>query len=253
MTWIQEHFPVSDERLGETAMPSIALPAQHAQTFRCLGPCDRIGDEIDARGGLRLVAVAAKPDHQLHVFTDCVVKIAACSDDGVAAEEAERAGDDEVPAEPVPGQAPKQKCPQVLDCLKAGQRIARHAHLDHSAVGDLRPVRDADRAAGCQDVVGADERPHQTPQRVPLDDRVRVDGADEISVRQIEPGVQRIRLPAILLVDDDQVRIGRRTVEADDVRVLHAAQVDRIGRREGEGVGHRREGAVAPAPALRQP
>ena len=55
--------------------------------------------------------------------------------------------------------------------------------------------------------------PHALEQRLAIEDRVRVDAAYVPVAGDVEARIQRVRLPAVLLVDDDEVRVRRAAVD----------------------------------------
>jgi len=70
-----------------------AAPAAIA-SLQALGPAERVGIERDACRLAALTKVALQPDGEIHVFADGGAVVAADGDDGVAAEQAERARDE---------------------------------------------------------------------------------------------------------------------------------------------------------------
>src|SRR5439155_867866 len=83
----------------------------------------------------------------------------------------------------------------------SGNSGVGHASILHGA-----RVRDADRAAHGGDLAAEQERPRQAQQRVGLDQRVRVHGDDQREPAGVDGGVERVRLAAVLLVEDEQAR-----------------------------------------------
>ena len=51
----------------------------------------------------------------------------------------------------------------------------------------------------------ADEGPHQATQPVRIENRVGVDGADQLAARDVEPDIEGVGLTPVLLRDDDQI------------------------------------------------
>ena len=93
---------------------------------------------------------------------------------------------------------------------KIGSARSGSAIRTTRAVPHLAAVDDAHDAARRDRLVGAlHERLDDAQQRVVLDDRVGVDGAEQRVAAQVDPGVQRVGLPALVLVDHEQVRSGR--------------------------------------------
>jgi hypothetical protein len=111
---------VTPEDVGEAAVPAVALAAEHGQRLGHLGPGHGVGHEGDPVGAPPLVGVAPQPDHQLHVLAHGVVGVAADAAHRLAVEEAEGAGDDEVPAEPVPAEPAEEVGAEVLHRLDPG-------------------------------------------------------------------------------------------------------------------------------------
>ena len=180
-------------------------------------------------GRAALVAEAAQPHHQFHVLADGVVQPAAGRDHRLAAEQPERAGDDEVAAQAVQAEPAEQERAQVLDHLDAGEPGARHGHVDARwpcRVGTALTGRIVPPVATTSRV--DEHRPHQAHQRAALDQRVGVDGADQLAAGQVEPDVQRIGLAAVQLVHDHQVGVAQRPVERH-----HALGRARAARRRG--------------------
>ena len=111
--------------IGQPAMPAVALAAEHRRASRELRstPPGRARKRSYA-GPPLLVRQPLQPQHQLHVLADGVVQVSAGVEHRVAPEEAERARDDDVAAEPVPAEPAEQERAQVLDHLDAGQQLA---------------------------------------------------------------------------------------------------------------------------------
>ena len=122
---------------------------------RRLAPGHRLGDEDDPVVAALPAQVPVQPDDQLGVLADAVVVQAADLDQQVPAEDAERAGDDEQPADPRPAGAAEQEGPQVLHHLHAGEPAAGHPDVDDTAGDDGAAVRDPDDPAGRDGATGS--------------------------------------------------------------------------------------------------
>ncbi len=128
-------------------MPPVTLPAEHAEALGRLGPGDRVGHEGDTMGSARIVPVAPEPQDDLHVLAHGVVNVTTDVDDAGAAEEAERAGDDQVTAEAVPAHPPEEEGAEVLHHLHPRQRRTGNPRRHHPPAINQRPVGDPDRSA----------------------------------------------------------------------------------------------------------
>ena len=124
------------QHVGEPAVPAVALAAEDPQASRDLGPGDRVRDEQDAVAPVAPARQAAHAHDDLHVLADGLVHVAAGGDHRLAPEEAERAGDHEVAAEPVPAEPAGEERAQVLDGLQRLQRTGAAR-----ARGMTRPAR----------------------------------------------------------------------------------------------------------------
>jgi hypothetical protein len=193
-------------------VPPLALSPEHPPALGHLGPGDGIGDEGHLPGPAMLVPVATEPHHELHVLADGVVEVPAGVDYGVAPEEPEGAGNDEVPTEPVPAEAPEEECAQVLHDLDPGERRPGRAGPRYAALVHVGAIDHADRSAGGQQIIIGEEGPDQPLERVVLDEGIRVDDTGQLAGREVERRVQRVRLAAVLLVDHHQLRVGPRAV-----------------------------------------
>ena len=112
---------------------------------------------------------------------------------------------------------PTRKARKYSTTWKRGDAALRQADVEHLAAVDRAAVRDPDDAAGGDDQVGVvDDRLGDPQQRVLLEDRVGVDRADVGVARGVQAGVQRVRLAAVLLVDQPQLRLAARDVGAAD-------------------------------------
>ena len=127
-------------------MPAPPLPAEHPQPGRRLAPAHRLGHEHDPVILPAFPQVVMQPDDEFGVLADGVVRHPADLDDQVAAEDAERAGDDDQPAEPGPAGPSHEERAQILDHLDAQQPRPGHAHVDDTATDHLGAVGDAHHA-----------------------------------------------------------------------------------------------------------
>ena len=99
--------------------------------------------------------------------------------------------------------------------------LVRHERppVDRSAAGrrrhrTRRVLRDREVARHADDAGRIlDDAAHALEERLAVEDRVGVDAADVPEARDVEAGVQRVRLAAVLLVDDDEVRVGGAAVD----------------------------------------
>lgn len=209
-------------------MPAVALAAEYAQGLGHLGPGDRVGDVLDAIGQPVVASVAAQAGDELHVLPHRCVLVAAGGDRRLAAEEPERARDDEVAPQAIPPQAPGQEGALILDGLDPGDDPPRSASGHDPSLADHRPVDRPDRAARGHDAVVQQERAHHAQQRLGLDDGVGVDGARELARGDVEARVQRVGLAAVVLVDHDEAGARGRPVDRADRRRADAATVDAV-------------------------
>jgi len=116
---------------------------------------------------------------------------------------------DDVAAEPIPSQSAEEKTAEILNDLNAGECICRNVGLHDPAEFHFRSVDDSNRPARRNDVRLVKKWTHHPLQSIALDQRIRIHRADQLSAREAETNVQRVRLAAVLLVYDDERRIGR--------------------------------------------
>ena len=195
------------QRLQRSALPAVALARQRVEPFRHLGPADRVGSEHDAVFLAALAEEPVQPDDDFHVLANGVGAEAANRDQRIAPEQPERAGDDQQSVHHRLRDAARQKRPEVLGDLEAGQRARRQADADDAAVLDAAAVRDADDPAGGDRGRILEERQHRPRQRVFLEQRVGVDDADERMPGGVDAGVDRVGLSAVGLVDHQQLAV----------------------------------------------
>src|SRR2546423_5843859 len=217
-------------------MPAIALPSEYPHRLRNFGPSDRIGNESDRARPAALVREPLEPQHQLHVLSDGVVQIPSRAQHRFASEKSERARDDDVAAEPIPSESSEQERPQILDYLHASECVDWNARSYDASELHLRSVDDADGAAGRNDVGRVDEWPHHPLQSVGLNESVGVHCAHQLALREAQSDVQCVCLPSILLVDDYERRIARRTVQVPHLLGFDAPLIDRLDRHEIESL-----------------
>src|SRR5262249_28754324 len=144
---VADHRSITPERVDETPLPAIPLPAQLPHTSRYLGPTDRIGDELEPVAAALVARLAVEVHTQLEVLTDPGPREPTDLDDRRAAEYAERAGDDQQAVDRAPTGSGGEKRPEVLDGLKHRQPIARESHLYDVTLVDAAAVGDADDPA----------------------------------------------------------------------------------------------------------
>ena len=200
-------------------MPAASLTRELSHRLRRLGPADRVGDEHDAVALPPLPQVPVEPYDQLDVLADGVARVPADRLDQRAPEEPERAGDDQQRVHPAPADPADQEGAEVLEHLQGRESAPGQADVVHAAVVDPTAVGDADDPAGRDDDVRLrHDRPHDPQEGVLLEDRVGVDREHVRVARRVHRGVQRVRLAAVLLVDDPQVAVAPRDVHAPDRR-----------------------------------
>ena len=214
-------------------MPPVALAPQDRQRLGDLGPGHGVRDELhDRRRPAR--AGGPQPCHQLHVLADRSVQVAAGDQDGLLLEQPEGARDDQVAPQAVPAEPAEQERPQVLHVLHPGQPGPGSARRHDPPLPHLGPVDDPDRAPHRQAVGAVDERADHPQQCVVLDDRVGVDGADQVARADVEPGVERVGLAAVVLVHHEQVGLATAAVDAPHVAGVDPLAVDDRHRHEVE-------------------
>src|SRR5215212_4509045 len=145
---------MAPEYVSQTAVPSVALTSEDFGRLRHFGPGHRVWNERDLSRPSLFVGQPLEAQYQLHILADGVVQIAAGGDDCFALKQAERSGDDDVPAESVPAEPAEQECAQILDHLNAGEQAGRHSGPYHPAVLHLRSVDNANCPAGGDDIGG---------------------------------------------------------------------------------------------------
>ncbi len=134
-----------------------------------------------------------------------------------AAEQPERAGDDEQRVHVAPADPPDQEGAEVLEHLEDREAARGQPHVEDAAVVDPAPVRDAhDPPGGHDDVRRGDDRPDDPEQRVLLEDRVGVDREDVREPGGVDARVERVGLPAVLLVHHPEAAVPARDVHAAD-------------------------------------
>ena len=140
-------------------------------------------------------------NNQLHILPHGGGIIAAGLDDQLLLEQAEGAGDDNIPVEFVKQDAGGQEGPVIFQHLHAGQQLFGHAVADDASGFNFRTVAGAHRTAHRHHLGVLQQRAHNFVQGVALQDGVRVD-ADKVGVgSHIDPHVQRVRLSAVFLGD----------------------------------------------------
>jgi hypothetical protein len=165
-----------------------------------------------------LADVPVQAHHQLHVLTETARRVAADLEHEALVEKAEGPRDDEETVDPAPAHAAEQEPAQVLDDLHEGQEPPGQPHGDHPARPDLAAVDDPDRAPGRHRSPGIlDERAHRPQEGIVVQDRVRVEHADERIHREVQATVRRVGLAAaVVLVHHDEVRVFGRLVRPPD-------------------------------------
>ena len=80
-----------------------------------------------------------------------------------------------------------------------------------------------------------DEQPGRPQDRLAVEQRVGVDGREQRVAGHVEPGVERVGLAALVLVDHDQVGVGERPEGPAHVRAgqVLAGRPGQLGQREG--------------------
>jgi hypothetical protein len=181
--------------------------------------------------------MAVQVNDQLDVLPHRAVPVASDLLDQPAAEQPERPGDDQQPADAVPSDAPDQERPEVLHHLNDGQTAAWEAEVEDPAVGDGRAVRyPDDPGRRGYHVRILDHGLDDPQQRVLLEDGVGVDRAVVGMRRRVDPGVQRVRLAAVRLVEHPQAATTARDVGAPErcrrdsraQRLAHRHEVERL-------------------------
>src|SRR5947207_2386845 len=74
---------VTPHDVGQSPVPAVALTAENSERRRGLGPGHRVGDEVHPPGPALLPAPTPESEHQLHIFTDSVMGIAAVANDDI--------------------------------------------------------------------------------------------------------------------------------------------------------------------------
>src|SRR2546427_12096815 len=105
-------------------MPALALAREDAARFRDLRPGDGVGNERDLVADLVLLQVTMQPDDEVQVLHHAPRLVPADGVEVLLAEQAERTGDDEAAAQPVPAEPTEQERAQVLDHLDAREQAA---------------------------------------------------------------------------------------------------------------------------------
>ena len=182
-------------------MPADPLPAQRAERDRDLRPGVRVRG-VDDPGARPLRAqLMVQAHHQLHVLAERLQRQPAAVPDQVAPEDAEGAGDDHQPVHRRPGDPRAEEAAQILGGLACLRAAAGDMRDGDRVVLDHRPVRDPDAAAGRHHVVRVGGEHLDDPfQRVPFEQRVRVDDRDQLLVGDVQAGVDRIRPAAVFFL-----------------------------------------------------
>jgi hypothetical protein len=243
-----ERGAVTPQPLGQPPLPAAALARERAEVLGRLGPAHRVGQERDPERLAALAQVAVQAHDELGVLADRVRPPAADGLDRVAAEQAERAGDDEQAVELAPADPADEERPEVLDDLEHGEPARGQADVDDGAVPDPAAVGDAHDATGRDDALGVvDDRLGHPHQRVLLDHRVGVDRAQVRVAGGVGARVERVGLAAVGLVDDEQVRVPARGVRRADLGRGDRGAQDLLGRDEVERLDEPRQGPVGRA------
>ena len=105
---------------------------------------------------------------------------------------------------------------------------------DDLPVLDVGAVDDANGAACSHRVAMLDERLYEPLERVPFDERIHIDRAHERRSGDVQRRVQGVRLAAVLLVDDHEIRMKTRAISSathrtrGDRRIDHRAHRDQL-------------------------
>jgi hypothetical protein len=109
----------------------------------------------------------------------------------------------------------KKSTQELEHLVRPDARPPRDAWGHQSSADDPRSVSHTDSAADGHAAIGVDlERPDRAGDRVRLQQAVGVDDDHELAAGDRDPGVERIRAPAVVLVDDPKPRLGSRDVYA---------------------------------------
>jgi hypothetical protein len=212
----EEQTAVDHQAVAEAALPADALVPERREVLGGLGPADRIRNKRNPIRSAALPHQAMEANHQLHVFADGVGAVAAHFDHDFFFEEAERPGDDEDGVQRGPAEAVEQERAEVLDDLKQREGAPRQPHPHQEAAADVASVGNPDRAARGDGGWVFQERPDDPRQAVSLEDRVRVDTAEERIAGDVDPRVQGIRLAAVLLIEHPQVGVHVGMIDGAD-------------------------------------
>jgi hypothetical protein len=157
-----------------------------------------------------------KPDHQLHVLAYRPHQEATGLQHRGPAEQPEGAGDDQQALEVAPTRPAGEERAGVLQDLEPLQPSLRHAQLGDLAALHLRGVEGSDGAAHRHQVLVLDEQPGGPQDRLGVQHRVGVDRGEQREAGEVETGVERVGLAAVVLVDHQQVGVGEGAVGAAD-------------------------------------
>lgn len=220
---IAQHAPVTPKRFQPALLPSRALIAQACQRLGRFGPADDLRHEIDAIGAALLAHMAVDADNELEILADRVMAIAADFDQDGALEDAERTRNQGKHAHVAVGDTRGNEGAHIFHDLEAREPAGRYPYPFDVAAADGGAVHHPDGAADRhQPPIVIDEGFGGSQQPVGLDDGIGVDDADERLLRKADAGIGGIRLAAILLVHDEEVRISGRAVDAE-----HAGSLQR--------------------------
>ncbi len=203
--WPHQHAPVPQERVQQTPVPAVTLPRKHAQTRRRFRPADGIGDEDDPVGDPVFDEVPVQTNNELHILPDRVVRVSTALDHHILPEEAEGARDDEQSVHAAPSHSSGEERPEVFDDLEQREQVMGKqdlpdaSSLDHAVIGDPNDASCGDHLLVFEEGLG------DPLEGVVFQDGVRVDRAEERIAGDVQPGVERVRFPAVLLVDDHQL------------------------------------------------
>lgn len=140
---IERKFAMPPQHINETALPPISLSFQRIKGRRCLCPCDWLWNEYDAARAVAFHPIAPEAHHEFHVLADALGFVSANAPQGVAPEESERSGNDEIASETIPSKTPKEKRPKVFNTLHPGKESSRRANRDNPSRVDVGAIRDS--------------------------------------------------------------------------------------------------------------
>ena len=179
------------------------------------------------------------------ILTDRRLLVAPGLEDGGSVEHTKGPRDDQVAAQRIPPESTHDERSHVFHCLQGGKGLPGHHQIGDPGTPNRRIVGQTNGAADRHGVITGDEGCNQLLQRVGSHQSVGIDGAHQRAGRDVHPGIQRVRLAPVELVDQYQSGLSTRSIDALHIGRGHHLLVDGMDRPQievgdehlGSGVG----------------